>query len=112
MRPAPQADPGGCRMRAMFRWILALTLAAALGGCKGDSTKPDYWEGKLKSARRTQDKARVLDDLRASGKANASFEPWLLERLKEEKKAETRAAVVRVLATLKDPAIVQPLSDA
>lgn len=99
-------------MRATPRLLLVLVVAAALGGCKGDSSKPEYWEGKLKSARRTQDKARVLDDLRASGKANASFEPWLLERLKEEKKAETKAAVVRVLGTLKDPATVQPLGDA
>src|SRR5262245_18675275 len=99
-------------LRATSRLLLALAIAAVLGGCKGDPSKPDYWEGKLKSARRTQDKARVFDDLRASGKANPSFIPFLLERLKEEKKAETRAAVARVIGTLKDPATVQPLSDA
>jgi len=100
-------------VRATPRSLLALAVAAALAGCTGgDSSKPEYWEGKLTKARRTQDKARVFDDLRASGKANASFEPWLLDRLKEEKKAETRAAVARVLGTLKDPAAVQALSDA
>ncbi|HEY8211125.1 MAG TPA: HEAT repeat domain-containing protein [Myxococcaceae bacterium] len=99
-------------MRATSRWLLVLALAAALGGCKGDPSKPEYWEGKVKSARRTQDKARVFDDLRASGKANASFKPWLVERLKEEKKAETRAAVARVLGGLKDPDTVQALGDA
>ncbi|HVE81790.1 MAG TPA: HEAT repeat domain-containing protein [Myxococcales bacterium] len=96
----------------MTRLLLALAVAAALGGCKGDPSSPDYWDKQVKRARRTADKARVFDDLRASGKVNASFLPFLLEHLKDEKKAETRAAVARAIGTLKDPATVQPLSDA
>jgi len=99
-------------VRATSRLALALAVAAALAGCSGNPSEPKYWEDQVSKARRTQDKVRVFENLRSSGKANASFTPFLLEHLKSEKKAETRAAVVRVIATLKDPATVQPLSDA
>ena len=94
------------------RLLLALAVSAALAGCTKDPATPEHWAGRVKDARRTQDKVRVFDDLRASGKANASFVPFLRERLKEEKRPETRAAVARVLGELKDPSTVQALADA
>lgn len=91
--------------------LAAAIAAAALTGCKGDPSTPAYWEKQVSGARRTQDKVRVFEDLRASGKANKDFLPFLHERLKDEKKPETRAVVAKVLGDLKDPSSVLPLSD-
>lgn len=100
-------------LRATPRLALAAVVAvAALTGCKGDPGTPEYWEKRVSKARRTQDKVRVFEDLRASGKAGKDFLPFLHQRLKDEKKPETRAAVARLLGDLKDPSSVQPLADA
>src|SRR5690348_11107372 len=100
MRDAPGSYPRRLPMRATSRLLLAFTVAAALAGCKGDPSSPEYWEKQVSRARRTQDKVRVFEDLRTSGKANASFIPFLTEHLKSEKKAETKAAVARVIGGL------------
>jgi HEAT repeat protein len=98
--------------RGLSRWTLVVAAAVALSSCKGDPTQPDYWESQVKKARRTQEKVRVFDDLRAAGHANASFLPFLHQHLKEEKKPETRASVARLLGVVKDASSVQPLCDA
>src|SRR5687767_1827339 len=92
--------------------LAALAAAAVLAGGKGDPATPEYWEKQVSKARRTQDKVRAFDDLRASKKATKDFLPFLHQRLKEEKKPETKAAVAKVLAEVKDPSSVQPLTDA
>ncbi|HEX4620253.1 MAG TPA: HEAT repeat domain-containing protein [Myxococcaceae bacterium] len=86
-------------------------LVLALTGCKGDPKTPEFWDKQINSAHRAKDKVRVVDDLRESGNANASFIPMLLGQLSQEKQAEVKGAVARVLGSLKDASAVGPLTD-
>ena len=85
--------------------VAVLSLAA----CKGDPTTPEHWEKKLSSAKRPRDKARVLEELRESGKLTPAFTPMLNAQLEKEKLAEARAGIARLLGMLKQPSSVGPL---
>jgi HEAT repeat protein len=87
-------------------------LVLVLSGCKGDPKTPEYWDKQINSAHRAKDKVRVVDDLRESGNANASFIPMLLNRLSQDKQPEVRGAIARVLGSLKDASAVGALTDA
>ncbi|MBZ4414884.1 HEAT repeat domain-containing protein [Myxococcus sp. RHSTA-1-4] len=99
----------------MSRSLVALCAALMLlsqAGCKGDSTTPEYWESSIQQSRRAEDRVRMVEALRTSGKMNASFLPMLHEKLASEKKPEVRAALARALGDLKHPSSVEPLKAA
>lgn len=102
--------------RSILRTSLACLAVVLLGlmvsGCKGDPKTPEFWEKALKDARRTQERVRLIEDLRTSGNLNPSFLPMLHAQLGSEKKAEVKASIARLVGQLKDKSSVQPLTDA
>ncbi|WNG55389.1 HEAT repeat domain-containing protein [Archangium gephyra] len=98
----------------MSRLLAATSLALVLllSGCKVDPASPEYWEKTLGKARRAQDKVRVLETLRGSGKLDASFLPFLHGQLASDQKPEVKASVARALADVKNPASVETLGNA
>ncbi|NMO19918.1 HEAT repeat domain-containing protein [Pyxidicoccus fallax] len=99
----------------MYRSLAALCAALTLmsqAGCKGDSTTPEYWESSIQQSRRAEDRIRMVEALRTSGKMNESFLPMLHEKLSSEKKPEVKAALARALGDLKHPSSVEPLKAA
>jgi HEAT repeat protein len=91
---------------------VALCLAVlTLSGCKEDPSSPQYWAKAIDSAKRTKERARVVNDLRESPYKGPAMLPVLHERLAKEKSADVKAAIARVLAEVKDPSSIQPLSD-
>ncbi len=96
-------------------WTCSVALAlsmVALSGCKGDPATPEYWGKALDGARNSKERLRLLDDLRESKRVNPSFLPLLHKHLRDEKRAEVKTSVVRILNELKDPSSVEPLSEA
>jgi HEAT repeat protein len=83
-----------------------------LASCKGDSKTPEYWDKQLNSAHKSNQKARVLDDLRESGNLSTAFLPMLHAHLGADKQSEVRGAIARLLGQLKDASSVDPLTDA
>ena len=99
----------------MFRSLAALCVALSffsLAGCKGDPGTPEYWGSNIQQSRRPEDRIRMVEALRTSGKLNASFLPMLHEHLATEKKPEVRAALARALGDLKSTDSVEPLKAA
>jgi HEAT repeat protein len=99
----------------MFRSLAALCVALSfltLGGCKGDPATPEYWGSNIQQSRRPEDRIRMVEALRSSGKMNESFLPMLHEHLASEKKPEVRAALARALGDLKSADSVEPLKAA
>ena len=86
--------------------------ALAFSGCKEDPSTPEYWSKAIEGAKRSKDRARVVSELRDSPHKSAAMLPMLHQRLPVEKNAEVKAGIARVLAALKDPSSIQPLSDA
>ncbi|ATB31464.1 HEAT repeat domain-containing protein [Melittangium boletus] len=89
-----------------------LSLALLVSGCEVDPSSPEHWGKRLGKARRTQDKIRVVETLRSSGRLTAAFLPLLHEQLGPQHKAELRASVVRALGDMKEPASLEPLTRA
>ncbi|GHG69189.1 HEAT repeat domain-containing protein [Comamonas sp. JC664] len=99
----------------MTRSLTALCVAlsfALLAGCKGDPATPEYWESNLQQSRRAEDRIRMIEALRSSGKMNEGFLPMLHEKLETERKPEVRAAIARALSDLHHPSSVEPLMKA
>src|SRR5215210_1789873 len=53
-------------VRAMRKLFLVVSLSLAVGGCKGDPNKPEYWEKAIGGAKNKKEKLRKLDDLRSN----------------------------------------------
>jgi len=99
----------------MLRSLAVLSLALALAllsGCKGDPNTPEYWEKKLSSAKKADNRVQVLETLRTSGNLQESFLPMLHTRLATEKRPEVKAALARALGDMKSPSSLLPLQDA
>ncbi|MBU8894375.1 HEAT repeat domain-containing protein [Corallococcus sp. M34] len=99
----------------MSRSFVALCLSVsflALVGCKKDPATPDYWEEYLARIRRADDRVRLIESMRSSGKANASFLPMLHAQLAAEHKPEVKGALARALADVHDVSSVEPLKAA
>lgn len=84
----------------------------ALSGCKEDPSTPEYWSKAIEGAKRSKDRARVVNELRDSPHKGPAMLPVLHQRLATEKNADVKAAIARVLAAIKDPSSIGPLSDA
>lgn len=97
--------------RSLAALCVALTLLSQ-PGCKGDPGSPEYWDSNLQQSRRPDDRVRMLEALRTSGKLNEAFLPMLHAKLSSEKKPEVRAALARLLGDLKHPSSVEPLKAA
>ncbi|MBK7862022.1 MAG: HEAT repeat domain-containing protein [Archangiaceae bacterium] len=89
-----------------------LLLLLAVSACKGDPTKPEYWDKAIGGAKSKKDKLRKLDDLRSLKTLDKSFVPMLHKRLAEEKGPDIKGKVAQILGELKDPSSVDPLTDA
>jgi hypothetical protein len=111
-RKLEKPPPTGGRMSRLIATLSLVLVLLAVSGCKGDPTTPAYWEKSLSKAHKTQDKLRVVEDLRGSGHLNEGFLPLLHAQLAEARKPEVKAAVARTLAGLKNPASVGPLESA
>ncbi|MFZ5470310.1 MAG: HEAT repeat domain-containing protein [Myxococcota bacterium] len=98
-------------MPRALRWLCLTAVVAVFPACKGDPATPEYWDKALSSAKRSKDRVRVLDDLRSSDKLGPTFLPMLHGQLQSQKQAEVKAAIVKVIAELKDPSSLQPLTD-
>ncbi|WP_426749411.1 HEAT repeat domain-containing protein [Myxococcus sp. Y35] len=99
----------------MTRSLTALCIALSfllLAGCKGDPATPDYWESNLQQTRRAEDRIRLVEAMRSSGKMDERFLPMLHEKLGSERKPEVRAALARALGDLRHASSVEPLMKA
>ncbi|MFP2926278.1 HEAT repeat domain-containing protein [Pyxidicoccus sp. 3LG] len=99
----------------MFRSVAALCVALtflSLAGCTDDPTSPEYWGSNMQRSRRPEDRVRMVEAMRTSGKMNESFLPMLHEKLGSERKPEVKAALARALADLKHASSVEPLKAA
>jgi HEAT repeat protein len=92
--------------------VVGLSVLLVLSGCKGDPSKPEYWGKAIAGAKQKKDKIRLIEDLREQKIAHAGFLPMLHERLAQEKSADTKMALARLIGELKDPSSLQPLLDA
>ncbi|MCP3101991.1 HEAT repeat domain-containing protein [Myxococcus sp. K15C18031901] len=97
--------------RSLAAWCAAVVFIC-LAGCKGDSATPDYWEANLQQARRAEDRVRLIEAMRKSGKVNETFLPMLHEQLASERKPEVKAALARTLEDLHHVSSVEPLKAA
>ncbi len=98
----------------MLRPSAGMLLAAvvlSLSACKGDPSSAEYWDKALSSAKKSKERVRVVADLRESKKLNPSFLPMLQKHFQEDKQAEVKSSIARVLGEMKDPSSVQPLID-
>lgn len=94
----------------MLRVLPLVTVCfLAFAGCKGDPSKPEYWQKAIDGAHKTKDKTRVIEEMRSSKSINPAFAPMLNKELEGAKHGEVRGAVARVLGELKDPSSVEPL---
>ncbi len=99
----------------MARSLTALCVALSflmLAGCKGDPATPEYWSSNLQQSRRVEDRIRMVEAMRSSGKMDERFLPMLHERLGAERKPEVRAALARALGDLRHASSVEPLTAA
>ncbi|MGQ0507273.1 MAG: HEAT repeat domain-containing protein [Myxococcaceae bacterium] len=96
----------------MSRLLATSCLAAVLllvPGCKEDPSKPEYWDKALKSSKKQKDKERTLEQLRESGQLKPTMLPMLHDALAQEKRADVKKSVARLLGEMKDPSSVDPL---
>lgn len=96
----------------MKRSFLGVVLLLLVGACKGDPSKPEYWEKAIGGAKSKKEKIRKLDDLRSLKSLDKSFLPVIHKRLAEEKSPEVKGKLAQILGELKDPSSVDPLTDA
>ncbi|QDE66761.1 PBS lyase [Myxococcus xanthus] len=99
----------------MTRSLTALCIALSflvLAGCKGDPATPEYWESGIQQSRRAEDRIRMVEAMRSSGKMDERFLPMLHGQLDTERKPEVRAALARALGDLKHASSVEPLTKA
>ncbi|MFN0063949.1 MAG: HEAT repeat domain-containing protein [Myxococcaceae bacterium] len=103
-------------MRRLFRHRGLLLLASGVllvaAACAPDPATPEYWVKALQSAKRPQERVRVLDELRKSSHLTPALLPALHAQLGEQKAPEVKAALARTLAKLKDASSVEPLASA
>lgn len=99
-------------MRNLFFVVVAVSLAVSLSGCKGDPSKPEYWEKAIGGAKNKKDKLRRIDDLRSLKGLDKSFLPVIHKRLAEEKAPEVKGRLAQILGEIKDPSSIEPLTDA
>ncbi|MFL5320469.1 MAG: HEAT repeat domain-containing protein [Myxococcaceae bacterium] len=97
--------------RTLGAVCLAMTLVF-VAGCKGDPTTAEYWSKAIDKSPKAKDRVKVVEELRQSGKMNASFLPMLHQKLDAEKSYEVKASIAKILAEQKDPSSVEPLSNA
>ncbi len=90
--------------------LMALTLT--LVSCKGDPSKPEYWEKAISGAKNKKEKLKRVDELRSYKGLNKSFLPVLHKRLADEKSAEVKGKIAQIIGELKDPSSVDSLVDA
>ena len=93
-------------------YVALCTAVLSFSGCKDDPSSPQYWAKAIDSAKRTKDRVRVVNELRESPHKGAPMLPVIHDRLATEKSAEVKAAMARVLAEVKDPSSIKPLSEA
>jgi HEAT repeat protein len=84
----------------------------AVAACKGDPSKPEYWEKAIGGAKSKKDKMRKLEDLRSNKSLDKTFAPMLHKRLSEEKPPEVKGKIAQILGEVKDPSSVDPLTEA
>ncbi|MCI0572718.1 MAG: HEAT repeat domain-containing protein [Myxococcaceae bacterium] len=97
------------RLRAC---LVSLSLLLVGPACQKDPATPEYWSSRLEDTSRTQDRVRVVEALRTSGRLTPAFLPMLHAELGRERRPEVKAALARVLGQLKDATSVQPLAAA
>lgn len=98
-----------------MRLLLVLSFAVvplSMSGCKGDPSTPEFWAKALKGAHKSKERVRVLDDLRSGKHATPAFLPLLHKQLAEDKSADVKTEIARLLGELADPSSVAPLTDA
>jgi HEAT repeat protein len=99
-------------MKRLLSALLAVSLLVVVPACSKDPATPEYWTEALDKAGKAQERVKVVELLRSSGKVNAAFLPGLHAHLAKEKKAEVKASIARLLGEIKDPSSIQPLTDA
>src|SRR6185436_12065656 len=97
-------------MKRSFPGVVLVLLAVA--ACKGDPSKPEYWEKAIGGAKSKKEKMRKLEDLRSNKALDKSFAPMLHKRLGEEKPPEVKGKIAQILGELKDPSSIDPLTEA
>ena len=80
--------------------------------CKGDPNKPEYWEKAIGGAKGKKEKLRRVEELRDHKGLDETFLPMLHKRLAEEKSAEVRQNIAKILGDMKSPTSVEPLVNA
>ncbi len=92
--------------------IAVLVASLALVGCKGDPSKPEYWQKAISGGKVKKDRQKAIEELRSGKRMNASFLPMLHGLLASEKHAEVKKDLARLIGEQKDPSSVEPLTTA
>lgn len=92
--------------------LAALCFSLTLVGCKTDPSTPEHWEQRITEPKSKKEKLKAVADLRASKYLTPALVPMLEKRLANEKPAEVRGAIARLLGEQKSATSIGPLSDA
>jgi HEAT repeat protein len=91
---------------------VSLAFALSLAGCKGDPSKPEYWEKAIGGAKSKKEKIKRTEELRDLKSISKAFLPMLHKRLNEEKSAEVKGKLAVIIGGLKDASSIDPLTEA
>ncbi len=96
--------------KVILSGLMAMSLTFA--GCKGDPTKPEYWDGRIADAKNKKDRVRVIEDLRKSKNMGEAMYPVLIKHLGSEKSPEVKTSIARMLGESKVASATDALVDA
>ena len=88
-----------------------LSIALLTSACKSDPALPETWEKRISGAKGQKEKLKAVAELREHH-MGPTMVPMLEKRLGDEKKAEVKAAIARILGEAKLPSSVDALSEA
>lgn len=86
-----------------------LSLALVLSSCKSDPALPETWEKRIAGTKNTKEKLKAVEDLRGSKFMGPTMVPMLEKRLEDEKKAEVKAVIARLLGEAKQTSSIDAL---
>lgn len=89
-----------------------LSFCLVLSSCKSDPALPETWEKRIAGTKSTKEKLKAVEDLRGSKFMGPTMVPMLEKRLEDEKKAEVKAVIARLLGEAKQASSVDALVNA
>ena len=96
--------------KILLSGLLAMSLT--LTGCKGDPSKPEYWDNRISDAKNKKERVHAVEELRKSKNMGDAMLPVLAKHLGSDKSPEVKASIARMLGEVKATSTVDALIDA